>query len=320
MQAFLKVVTVAIMLTFGIADVAGCQQRVGPSALADILSIMDPQELRQLAQQLKILGQFDGRVEGVQGNELEASVLHAYIIYSANGGEAYDMQHWQSIARFVGNISQGKIKLSTGFHSMPITPVSPSFDCKRAQSFRERFVCSDKELASLDVRMAQAYHKKLSVAPNRDRVKSSQRDWIKSTDGCRNRDCLITAYNDQIFILTQASIASPYPNATIFRKEDAYFVYNLLSDTAFEFILSVGVADGDFACFEFDIGCLTIKGLAIGNGTNFYFEDNELGSMSFVLADDWLAIEEVKGSFNSGSVSRQEIQKIDGFYRPMKTH
>ena len=97
MQAFLKVVTVAIMLTFGIADVAGCQQRVGPSALADILSIMDPQELRQLAQQLKILGQFDGRVEGVQGNELEASVLHAYIIYSANGGEAYDMQHWQSI-------------------------------------------------------------------------------------------------------------------------------------------------------------------------------------------------------------------------------
>jgi uncharacterized protein len=37
------------------------------------------------------------------------------------------------------------------------TPFAPSFDCAKASNAQEKLVCSDRELAKLDVALSQAY-------------------------------------------------------------------------------------------------------------------------------------------------------------------
>lgn len=109
MQFFMKAAVASLLLMFGGPEVAKSQQRVGPSAVRDFLMSIDREELRQLAQQLDSLQLFEGDILNPQADELQVSVLHAYIIYSANGGERHDMLHWQSLAGFVYKINEGKL-------------------------------------------------------------------------------------------------------------------------------------------------------------------------------------------------------------------
>ena len=58
----------------------------------------------------------------------------------------------------------------------------PSFDCAKATTKVEKTICSDDELAELDLELSKVYSEKRSLA----NVKSSQKKWIKNRNkiGC----------------------------------------------------------------------------------------------------------------------------------------
>jgi uncharacterized protein len=58
---------------------------------------------------------------------------------------------------------------------------SASFDCKKASTEVEKFVCSDEELSRLDGELGKAYKELLSKANDSDRkmIRQEQKEWIK---------------------------------------------------------------------------------------------------------------------------------------------
>lgn len=58
---------------------------------------------------------------------------------------------------------------------------SPSFDCAKATTEVEKLICSDDELAKLDVEMNKSYHafmKTLDEEYYRNKLKRKQIDWL----------------------------------------------------------------------------------------------------------------------------------------------
>lgn len=67
----------------------------------------------------------------------------------------------------------------------------PSFDCQKASTQVERLICSSDELATLDVKMVQAYTRLMKIYPGRDSLRSDQRSWLKNErSACKDTACL----------------------------------------------------------------------------------------------------------------------------------
>lgn len=82
--------------------------------------------------------------------------------------------------------------------------IAPSFDCARATTEVEKLICTDDELAKLDVELNNSYHafmKTLDEEYYRDKLKKKQREWLNQRDklSCYNTDdakklkCLLKA-------------------------------------------------------------------------------------------------------------------------------
>ena len=70
----------------------------------------------------------------------------------------------------------------TVFSGETSAKVSPSFDCNKATTEVEKLICSDDELAKLDVEMSKSYHtfmKTLDEEHYRSKLKKKQREWLK---------------------------------------------------------------------------------------------------------------------------------------------
>jgi uncharacterized protein YecT (DUF1311 family) len=83
---------------------------------------------------------------------------------------------------------------------------APSFDCSKASSQVEELLCSDPELAALDVELARLY-KAVSAQTTGQKLKTLrtyQRGWIKGRNDCWKavgagaRACVEASYRDRI--------------------------------------------------------------------------------------------------------------------------
>jgi uncharacterized protein YecT (DUF1311 family) len=77
---------------------------------------------------------------------------------------------------------------------------NPSFDCRKADKWYEKAICSDVTLAKLDVEMVRLF-KALTADTNNNvqEIKASQVEWRNSVrNTCPNQQCLITSYSDRI--------------------------------------------------------------------------------------------------------------------------
>lgn len=76
---------------------------------------------------------------------------------------------------------------------------SPSFDCTKASTGAERLICSNQELAALDVDMMAAYKRLANNHPDKDALKREQNDWMKDQrNTCSTSDCMVIAYRSRI--------------------------------------------------------------------------------------------------------------------------
>lgn len=84
----------------------------------------------------------------------------------------------------------------------PTGPVSPSFDCSKAEHEAEQLVCSDYGLAGLDNRLAAVYAAELAKPGASKDLAAMQRGWVKGRDECWKADdrklCVEEQYRTRI--------------------------------------------------------------------------------------------------------------------------
>jgi uncharacterized protein YecT (DUF1311 family) len=79
---------------------------------------------------------------------------------------------------------------------------SPSFDCAKASSGPEKLVCSERELAKLDVELSQAYMRVMETTSDKDALRKAQRVWLRQSFGaCSDKACLVAVYKARIIEL-----------------------------------------------------------------------------------------------------------------------
>ncbi len=76
-----------------------------------------------------------------------------------------------------------------------------SFDCAKASTRVERFICDNPRLGELDSELAEAYQTALRDSPwasaNR-RIRAEQKTWIARRDRCNNAGCVKRMYQMRI--------------------------------------------------------------------------------------------------------------------------
>lgn len=85
--------------------------------------------------------------------------------------------------------------------------VKPSFDCNKASTTTERLVCSDDELASLDLQLANAYKNARNSADiaGKKKILNEQKIWLKAYNLCNDKDCVKQNLEQRIKDLNQMS-------------------------------------------------------------------------------------------------------------------
>jgi len=82
--------------------------------------------------------------------------------------------------------------------AVPAVAFRPSFDCAKASNDAERIVCSDSQLAALDVKMSDLYRRGLSSVTDTNVFLGEQQVWLSERDDCTDKQCLVVSYNDRI--------------------------------------------------------------------------------------------------------------------------
>ncbi len=106
----------------------------------------------------------------------------------------------------------------------PTGPVTPSFDCSKAEHEAEQLVCSDYGLAALDNRLAEVYATELAKPGASKELAARQRGWVKGRDECWKADdkklCVEEAYRTRIAYLQINSPGAMAATAVEFTCDD----------------------------------------------------------------------------------------------------
>ncbi len=104
-----------------------------------------------------------------------------------------------------------------------------SFDCSKASSDIEKAICTDQELSNLDDQLTKIYKEALNSSQNKDLIKQSQRDWIRTDrNSSKNKEALKIAYQDRINELSKTNGKSTSQKTIQERLEEAnkFFTYD----------------------------------------------------------------------------------------------
>lgn len=107
--------------------------------------------------------------------------------------------------------------------------LAASFDCSKASSDIEKAICTDQELSNLDDQLAKIYKEALNSSQNKDLIKQSQRDWIRTDrNSSKNKEALKIAYQDRINELSKTNGKSTLQKTIQERLEEAnkFFTYD----------------------------------------------------------------------------------------------
>lgn len=114
--------------------------------------------------------------------------------------------------------------------SIPVFAVSPAFDCAKAEGEVEQLICSDDELASMDLLLARTYSQTIQNIPKEERAtfRAEQRGWIKGRNDCWKADnvrrCVEFSYQSktvELQIIGGLVEAPEYQNLSCAESSDA---------------------------------------------------------------------------------------------------
>lgn len=116
-------------------------------------------------------------------------------------------QNEASAANEAKNEAQAQSETTSKMTNEPTQSVKPSFDCNKASTTTERLVCSDDELASLDLQLANAYKNARNSADiaGKKKILNEQKIWLKAYNLCNDKDCVKQNLEQRIKDLNQIS-------------------------------------------------------------------------------------------------------------------
>jgi hypothetical protein len=81
---------------------------------------------------------------------------------------------------------------------------APSFDCTKAISDPEKLICSNKQLAEVDIILSRVYANYLQNVADKGAAKSQQAFWLKhERNACSTAECMLNTYLVRIDALTK---------------------------------------------------------------------------------------------------------------------
>jgi uncharacterized protein len=80
----------------------------------------------------------------------------------------------------------------------PPGTIRTSFNCRTPKNSAERIVCSDRQLAALDVEAADLYQLGLRSVTDPNAFRGEQQAWLAQRDECNNKACLVESYGERI--------------------------------------------------------------------------------------------------------------------------
>lgn len=102
----------------------------------------------------------------------------------------------------------------------------PSFDCKEPVSFKEKEVCTNNDLAKLDLYLSQLYHHGLDQSGQSSVLKNIQTEWLNnSLNVCKDQQCLAEAYASRIAQLENdfGKLTNPTKKEEVSKNEPSQF-------------------------------------------------------------------------------------------------
>lgn len=96
-----------------------------------------------------------------------------------------------------GNMPEPNLPSEQTALATPPAPetATPSFNCASAGNAAERMVCSNSQLAALDLQIAALYRAAREAAADPSVVRADQRQWIDERNQCGSVQCLADIYN-----------------------------------------------------------------------------------------------------------------------------
>ncbi|MCP3727472.1 lysozyme inhibitor LprI family protein [Paraburkholderia sp. CNPSo 3272] len=106
-----------------------------------------------------------------------------------------------TVAVPVSASTDSNLALATQTAAAPVQSgtFAPSFDCAKVSTGPERLVCGSQQLSALDVQLAQAYKRNMSLTDDTKALKDEQIEWRKKArDACSTVECMAQAYQSRI--------------------------------------------------------------------------------------------------------------------------
>ncbi|MDO8262874.1 MAG: hypothetical protein Q7T21_06580 [Gallionella sp.] len=106
-------------------------------------------------------------------------------------------------------VTEEKLEIVTAEPPQKITAPSeilfaPSFDCGKSSTKVEHLICSNRELAAIDIRLMQSFKTALISSMDIAKLKRAQNIWRKNErDVCSDVECVFSAYQKRLSELAQ---------------------------------------------------------------------------------------------------------------------
>lgn len=74
-----------------------------------------------------------------------------------------------------------------------------SFNCNKASTYVEKTICTDSDLAKLDLSLSNIYKTKLSKTKDKSSLKSQQKTWVQDVQAaCTDKTCIADVISARI--------------------------------------------------------------------------------------------------------------------------
>ena len=219
-----------------------------------------------------------------------------------------------------------------GWLVLMMSAEAASINCAKAKSNIEQTICDKSgvtKIYELDEKMALLYKKVIKSQVNAEQNKQEQKQWLQLRDSCPDRDCVLHAYLDRLFILEDElaqiqSIPSSDNNShyeLLMSKNDVLcnHMYQLMSDDLKRFGRTYTRMYTFFNRIEefnqFPWKPVTVSNLNVHDGKVYYWNAvgalidlNNDGVLDFVIKDTYRPQE---GSDVLGTTDESTLVMLD---------
>lgn len=77
-------------------------------------------------------------------------------------------------------------------------PFTTSFDCSKASTTVEKMICSDRDLAGMDIDLSDIYRRAMNISSDKQGLRKQQIEWLKRRNSCVSKQCLIEQMESRI--------------------------------------------------------------------------------------------------------------------------